>query len=149
MYVMSAKSDKAVATFFDGFNCAQSVLSVFSDDFQLNRDKALKLACGFGAGIALRGDMCGAVSGGIMVLGMQYGSDRTSDEASTNLTYSKVNEFIDLFSQKHGTVECSSLIDNCNLSTPEGQKMFHDSDFKNRICSPCVRSAVEIIETLL
>lgn len=146
---MSAKSDNAEATFLNGFNCSQSVLSPFCDDLQLDQDNALKLACGFGAGIGRRGDMCGAVSGGIMVLGARYGRDRTSDVSSTPTTYSKVNDFLDLFTEKHGTIECSSLIDNCNLSTPEGQKMFKERDFKNRICLPCVRNAVEIIETLL
>lgn len=62
-----AKTDEAVALFKQGFICSQAVLSVFAQDFGLKRDIALRISQGFGAGIAYTDNLCGAVSGAIMV----------------------------------------------------------------------------------
>jgi len=53
------KADEAVALFQQGFTCSQAVLSVFADDFGLDRDLALRISQGFGAGIAYTDDVCG------------------------------------------------------------------------------------------
>jgi hypothetical protein len=55
------KADEAVALFQPGFTCSQAVLSVFAKDFGLDRDTALRISQGFGAGIARTGDICGAL----------------------------------------------------------------------------------------
>ena len=46
------KADDAVALFQQGFNCTQSILSVFAPDFGLDQDTARRISHGFGAGIA-------------------------------------------------------------------------------------------------
>jgi hypothetical protein len=45
------RAEQAVLKFAEGYNCAQSVLFSFCDDLNLDKDKALKIACGFGAGM--------------------------------------------------------------------------------------------------
>jgi hypothetical protein len=45
------KAEQAIAKFISGYNCAQSVLFSFCDDLNLDKNKALKIACGFGAGM--------------------------------------------------------------------------------------------------
>ena len=67
------KADGAVTLFQEGFTCSQAVLSVFADDFGLDRDLALRISQGFGAGIAYTDDICGALSGAVMVIGLRYG----------------------------------------------------------------------------
>jgi hypothetical protein len=62
------RADEAVALFQQGFSC-QAVLAVFVEDFDLDRDLALRTSQGFGAGIAYTDDICGAVSVAIMVIG--------------------------------------------------------------------------------
>jgi len=70
---MKTRSDRATEMFLSGYNCAQSVLWSFSDEVRLDPDTALRIACGFGAGMARRQEVCGAVTGGIMVLGLRLG----------------------------------------------------------------------------
>ena len=67
------KSDEALASFRNRFTCSSAVFSAFSDELGLDRDTAKKIACGFGAGISKTGNICGAVSGAIMVIGLKYG----------------------------------------------------------------------------
>jgi C_GCAxxG_C_C family probable redox protein len=70
------KADEAVSLFNQGFNCAQAVLSVFAPDFGLNLDMARRISQGFGAGIGRTDNICGSLSGAIMVIGLRYGGLR-------------------------------------------------------------------------
>ncbi|NTU86942.1 MAG: C_GCAxxG_C_C family protein, partial [Chlorobiaceae bacterium] len=63
------RSERAVSIFSEGYNCAQSVLFSFSDDLGIAGDTALKIASGFGGGIGRMQEVCGAVTGGVMVIG--------------------------------------------------------------------------------
>jgi C_GCAxxG_C_C family probable redox protein len=70
---MKSKVNEAEACFSNGFNCCQSVLSTYGKGLGLGEREALKIASGFGAGIAYMGDICGAVTGAFMVIGLKYG----------------------------------------------------------------------------
>lgn len=70
---MNARRDVAVQKLLAGYNCAQAVLYAFCEDLGFDRDAALRLACGFGAGMARKQEVCGAVSGGIITLGLRHG----------------------------------------------------------------------------
>ena len=70
---MNNRTEMAVSKFSEGYNCAQSVLYSFCDDIHLDKNTALKMACGFGAGMGRKEEVCGAVTGGIIVIGAKYG----------------------------------------------------------------------------
>ena len=70
---MKTRSDIAVEKFLAGYNCAQAVLYPFCEDLGLDKDIALKLACGLGAGMARKQEVCGAITGGIVTLGFKHG----------------------------------------------------------------------------
>jgi C_GCAxxG_C_C family probable redox protein len=143
------RSEQAVAKFVAGYNCAQSVLFSFCDDLGLDKDKALKMACGFGAGMGRKEEVCGAVSGGIMVIGAKYGRGENEDRKVTDNTYKKIRELMDIFSEKHGTYICRQLLNGCELTTEEGQKTYLANEYFHKVCKPCVRSVVEIVEGII
>ncbi len=145
---MSKRSEIAANKFSSGYNCAQSVLFSFCDDLNIDKDIALRIACGFGAGMGRNQEVCGAVTGGIMVLGVKCGRGEKEDISATENTYPKVREFMDKFKKKQGDYICRHLVNGCWLTTEEGQKYFHGNDLKNKICIPCVKSAVEILEEM-
>ena len=146
---MKSKSEIAVEKFLEGFNCAQSVLYSFCDDLHFEKNTALKISCGFGAGMGLQGEVCGAVTGGIMVLGTKYGRGEQDEQTAMYVTYAKTSELMSQFNKRHGTCICRKLIDGCDLTTKEGQKQFMEKDLLIKSCKPCVQSVVEILENLI
>ena len=69
---MGTKNETAIQKFTSGYNCAQAILYSFKDEINIDGDTALKMACGFGAGMGRKGEVCGAVTGGIIVIGAKY-----------------------------------------------------------------------------
>jgi C_GCAxxG_C_C family probable redox protein len=143
------KSEKAISKFVGGYNCAQSVFYAFCEDLQTDSDTALKIASGFGGGIGRRGEVCGAVTGGIMALGAKHGRGEKEDGTALGATYDKTRQFMDQFAGKHGSCLCRELLNGCDLTTEEGQTAFREKDLKNKVCIPCVRSAVEMVEKVM
>lgn len=135
--------------FLSGYNCAQAVLYSFCDDLNFDKHTALRLACGFGAGMARAQDVCGAIAGGIIAIGLKHGRGEGQDRASTEDTYHKVRELMSQFESKHGTCICRTLLNDCDLNTPEGQKYFKDNDLLNRTCKGCVQTVVEALEEII
>src|ERR1700690_2147484 len=112
------KVETALELFRQRFNCSQSMVASFASELALDTAVALKVACGFGGGFAGLGGPCGAVTGGLMVIGLKYGKDKPDDEAAKEKTYGLVREFVHRFEQRHGTILCRQLI-NADISTPE------------------------------
>src|SRR5512139_3102773 len=86
--------EQAVAFYGQGYICAQSILASFAQRYGLHQNQAFKLGEPFGAGTSLTGDMCGSVTGAILVLGLQYGSDLSNDDAARSYTYQRVHDLI-------------------------------------------------------
>lgn len=128
-------SEKAENKFREGYNCAQAVLWSYADKVNLDRDLALRISSGFGGGMGRKQEVCGAVSGAIMVLGMMYGRGENENREKQEKTYAKVREFIDKFEAKFKTVNCKTLLDGCELLTAEGQEMFKNKNLKEKCCS--------------
>ncbi|HOG12571.1 MAG: C-GCAxxG-C-C family protein [Smithellaceae bacterium] len=146
---MKTYSDAAEEKFIEGYNCAQSVLFSFCEELGLDADTALKISCGFGGGMGRKGEVCGAVTGGVMVLGLKYGRGIKEQREQTYASYVKIRELFDRFSARHSTCLCRELLGGCNLATPEGQAYFKENDCLRLVCRPCVRDAAELVCDLL
>jgi len=146
---MKDKSEVAADKFLSGYNCAQAVLFSYCDDFHFDKNTALKLTCGFGAGMGRKQEVCGAVSGGIIVIGLKYGRGLTDDRTVTEHSYKLTRELMDRFEQEYGSCICRKLLENCDLMTEEGQKHFKENDLLNKTCKGCVCSVVQILEDIL
>lgn len=132
--------------FREGFNCSQSVLFAFSDKTEIPQDILLKLGTGFGAGIAREGEICGALSAGVILLGLKFGRGLEEKDSQTEVTYLKVQELFDQFKGKNSSSFCNEILNGCKLNTPEGQMKFEQEGLFEIKCMNCVSSAVEIIE---
>jgi C_GCAxxG_C_C family probable redox protein len=144
---MSSRSENAVKKFIDGYNCSQSVLYSYSDKAGITGQLALKAACGFGAGMGRKQEVCGAVTGGIMVLGLMHGRGENEDRQKLETTYALVRELIDRFNAMHKTVNCKELLDGCELSTPEGHQRFVSENLRARCCD-YVGDVVRILDEI-
>jgi C_GCAxxG_C_C family probable redox protein len=140
--------DDAVANFQDGLNCCQSILLTYGGLLGLARESAVRLGTGFGGGMARHGEVCGAVTGAIMVLGIKYGMTHKSDTEAKDKTYELVTDLIEKFKTKHNSIICKDILD-CDLNTPEGRQKAKDENKFKTICPDFVRTTAEILEEIL
>ena len=95
--------------FFESYNCAQSVLAAYAEDFGLERNKALQTAAGFGAGMGRLQETCGAVSGAIAVLGLASDYREGDGRDKIDAVYAKVRRLSEDFTREKGTVKCGNF----------------------------------------
>ena len=146
---MSIREEKANKLFSTGYNCAQSVLGAFCEDFGLDLETALKLACGFGGGGMRYKSTCGAISGAMMVIGLKCGQYIENDTKTKGYCYKKIHEFTDKFKEKNGSVKCYELLGVGKDIEKEMEK--DPAKVKSLFTSVCVefvKSAVQIIENM-
>lgn len=143
------QSESALEYFKTGFNCAQSVLTPFREQFGLAEDQCLKIACAFGAGMGRQQHTCGAVTGALMVLGLHFGKGKMDDNAKKFLTYEKTVEFMNAFKEKHGSVNCLELLDSLHMNIPEESKEIDNRELYRVRCTRYVSDAVQIAEKLI
>jgi C_GCAxxG_C_C family probable redox protein len=138
----------AGANFTAGFNCAQSVCAAYAEQFGVARKTALKMAAGFGGGIGRMAGTCGAVTGAIMILGLQHGAVEGSDKAAKEYTYAQVKEFARRFVERNQTMECRQLL-GCDLSTPEGHQYAAEHNLFKTRCMQLIQDAAIILADML
>lgn len=143
-----SRGDQAVEMMIRGENCAQAVLAAVGGELGLDRDRALKLASGFGAGMGRRQEVCGAVTAGIMAIGLRHGSAVVGDKEAKEKTYALTRELMARFQAEFGSCLCRDLL-RLDLRTEEGQKKYAQENLGEKVCRPCVRAAVRILGTIL
>lgn len=119
------------------FNCAQSVFAALCEDVGVDRKEALKISACFGGGMR-SGEVCGAVTGALMAIGMKYGSSLDNDMENKKFVGKKTLEFIQKFKEKHSTILCRELLSNINSQTSAKE-----------ICPNFITFAVEIAEDMI
>ena len=138
----------AVDTFQQGFSCSQAVLSAFADVFNLDKSLALKISQPFGGGIAHRGEICGAVSGAFMVIGLKFGRTKAEDTEARDRTYEIMTQFIQKFENLHGSIICKELLGYDLGSEEESKKAEKDGLFET-LCPKFVQHAADILTELI
>lgn len=135
--------EEARRNFNSGYNCAESVLLVVSKEHRLAQEAAgsfiPRMATGFGGGIGRNGNICGALAGGVMAIGLALGRDRPQE--SREPCYGAVDRFHNQFVKAFGTSQCRELT-GVDLKTPEGIKEHQDS-IRNELCNPIVAWAAK------
>jgi len=143
------KAKKARKYFDNHFNCAQSVLATFANDFNISEDIALRIACAFGGGIGRQQLTCGAVSGALMVIGLKYGKSIDNSEEKKKLTYNKTVEFINEFKKINGSICCKDLLDGLDMNNEEDFKKILSRNLFQIRCGKYVEDSVEIVGKII
>ena len=142
---MKEKIEKARELFKSGCNCSQSVIGVFCEELGLDFETAMKISCPFGGGIGRMREVCGAVSGMFMALGLAYSSDKPSAENKTQI-YQKVQALAEKFKEKNGSIICRELLDGVESSSSPIPSERNENYYKKRPCIDLVCDAVCILE---
>lgn len=140
-------AQKAVEYFCNNFNCSQSVFATFATEYGINEELALKLGTDFGGG-ARMGELCGAVSGALLVLGLRCGHCKCRDTETKQKSYAIASEYMHRFIEKQGSVVCRDLLEY-DLSKPEEMEQARQKNLFHTICPQMVKQAVEILDEMI
>ncbi|MBE2215753.1 MAG: C_GCAxxG_C_C family protein [Opitutaceae bacterium] len=140
--------DAAMELFRRDFNCAQAVAVAFADVFPGGAEEAVRLACGFGGGLGRAQETCGAVAGGVLVLGARHGRGLDDPKSRTEETYACVRCLLSSFVGHHGSCRCRDLLDGCDINTEVGQLAYRAAGYRAGRCEEFIREVVAAVEAM-
>jgi len=135
-----------------GYGCCQSVVAAFADLYGLDDVMAKKIAAGFGGGVGRLRMMCGAVSGIVMLVGLDCGQTEGADREGKSVCYKVVQELLAQSEAENGSLICAEILGL------KGFEKVHSSYiasartaeyYKQRPCAAKVESAARIFANYL
>ena len=133
------RQQRAEDLFHNGYTCSQSVVLAYADILGVDEDILASISAPFGGGIGRLREVCGAVSGGVMVLSLITGLNTLIPNEKIEL-YALEREFAERFKEKVGSYICRDILE----VYPHGDT--HNSH--KPACRKLVGTAVEIIEEI-
>ena len=146
---MSKHGEIAEKLFREGYNCSQAVLLAFSDITGLDDYTAAKIASSFGGGLGRMREVCGAVSGAAMVLGLVKGYSDIGNADAKKAHYKLIQEFARRFKKKNGSIICRELLSGVKTIENGEPEQRTESYYKKRPCPLLVRDAAGILDEML
>ena len=140
-------SEYAVDLFVQGYNCAQAVAAAFGDLTGLEEKDAARMASCFGGGMGRMREVCGAVSGMLLVAGILYGYDDPKATKEKRELYAQVQAMAGQFREELGSIVCRDLLKNPPSDphpTPRTEQVY-----KERPCARMVKTAARIMEEFI
>lgn len=141
------REENAVSLFFEGFSCSQAVLDSFADELGVTSEQARKISSCFGAGMR-KGEVCGACTGALMVLGLKYSTADAADKERKYRANQLAVRFLERFAQLNGSYICNTIL-GCDISTPEGMQFANGRGMFRTVCPKMVASAVSVLEEII
>jgi C_GCAxxG_C_C family probable redox protein len=143
---------RAVDFFMQGYGCCQSVVAAFADLYGMDHTTALKVAAGFGGGVGRLRMMCGAVSGIVMLVGLDCGQTEGSDREGKSACYRVVQQLLERSKADNGSLICAEIL---GLKGHEKATCTYEASprtaeyYKTRPCAAKVESAARIFADYL
>ncbi len=151
------RGDLARANFMAGYGCAQAVLLAFADLTGLDDDTAARLASSFGGGMGRMREVCGAVSGALMVLGLAEGYTELKDTAAKSAHYARVRDLAERFKARcaeggrGGSIVCRELLAAAGVPHEAGGEAEARTEayYAKRPCPELCAIAAAIVQEML
>lgn len=143
------RAERAEANFNNGCNCAQAVFLAFADLAGMDEATAMRLTSGMGGGIGRLREVCGAVSGAALVLGLLYGQSGVPTKEEKAADYRRIQELALQFQAEEGSYLCRELlagVTHDKSPVPEARTAAY---YAARPCPHLVRRAAELVEARL
>lgn len=141
--------DIALARFQQKYSCAQAVFSALAERRAIDKELALRVAAGFGGGIARSAQTCGCVTGAVMAIGLEQSSvSPEENKAGYERTYETAQRLMREFADRNGSICCRDLL-GCNIGTAEGLQEARQNNLFQKRCTKFVRDAVEIVDQIV
>lgn len=132
--------------FLAGYNCCQSVVLAFADLLNLEEKTLLRLSSSFGGGVARMREVCGAVSGMAIVVGLLYGYDNPDDRQAKIEHYALVQLLAKEFAKKNGSIVCRQLLQGVATTSGPTPEERTPEFYAKRPCPQYIAQCVGIVE---
>ena len=140
-------AEKAVEYYNNKFNCSQGVFTAFATEMGMDEKLALKIATNFGGG-ERKGELCGAVAGALMVLGLKCGHCDSADAEGKAKAYAVSEEFMNRFIKENCSVVCRDLL-GYDLTKKEDLAIIMEQNLFRTLCPKMVESAARILDEMM
>ena len=137
----------AADLFLKGYNCAQAVMVAFCDLTGYTETQAARCASSFGGGMGRLREVCGAVSGMLMVLGILYGYESPDDDNAKKELYAQIQDLAGKFREEVGSIICRDILDNPTTDpTPSPRTAEY---YAKRPCARMVMTAARLMDEFI
>lgn len=143
---------RAVENFMQGYGCCQSVVAAFSDLYGLDETMAKRIGAGFGGGVGRMRMMCGAVSGIVILVGLDCGQTEGDDREGKSACYKVVQELLVKSKEQNGSLICAEILGLKGHEKAQSNYMASPRTaeyYKTRPCAAKVESAARIFAEYL
>ena len=141
------RGEYAAELFVKGYNCAQTLAVAFCGEIGMTPEQAARMASSFGGGMGRMREVCGAVSGMLLVAGLLYGYETPGDDASKKEHYGRVQYLAGRFREQVGSIVCREILKN-PPSDPDPTPRTAEF-YKVRPCARMVTLAAEILDAYI
>lgn len=101
------------------FYCSEAVVKTIIDEFQIDvSEDVIKMASGFPVGMGGMGCTCGALTGGVMAIGLVYGRSQGKDP-KVNKAMELSAKLYQIFCERHKVSCCKVLTRGMEKGSPE------------------------------
>ena len=143
------RREKAMNYFTEGYNCAQAVALAFSDLLPLEPETLSRLACSFGGGMGRLREVCGSVSGMLLVLGLLYGYAGPEKGEVKAEQYARVQAVARRFEEREGSLLCRELLGLSGKHDEPTPAARTPGFYKERPCGQLIGDAAVILEAYI
>ena len=142
---LEKKVNKAISYFEGGYNCSQAVFMAYSDAYGIEQETAAKLATSFGGGMGRLREVCGAVSGMFLILGLHYPATDTQNKITKAQNYDAVQRTANKFKAEMGSYICADLLKTKREPENPEPTERNAKYYSLRPCTRCVAIAAQIV----
>lgn len=138
----------SVELFHQGYNCSQSVFAAFSKELGLDFETALKLSSSFGGGMGRLREVCGAVTGMFLAVGLKYGYTDPEDGEAKAEHYRLIQDLARRFEKQNGSIICRELLGldvKHDIPIPEKRT---EQYYQRRPCAELVGNAARMLDEI-
>ena len=143
------RGERAECYFRQGYNCSQAMVLAFSDLLNLDEAALSRMACGFGGGISRLREVCGTMSGTVMILDLLFGYEGPETGEKKRALYARVQDMAGRLEKANGSIVCRELLGlRQQRDTPEAEARTAGY-YQKRPCAGLIAAAARILQAYL
>ena len=132
----------------EDFLCSEAVLMALSECLGVSSEIIPRIATGFGAGVGGKGEVCGALSGAVMGLGLRFGRSTVEEGEGERRPHWFSTELATRFQEQFGHVRCEDLL-GLDLSLAEDFRTYHERGLWEINCRDIIKVATRLAYDML